>query len=445
MDFRQYANYDNYRSIAHLMDGFKITERKIVYAFVEHIGYQKLVVDKAGMRAADLSGYDHGAGSMIGVLVNMNQDFPGANNMPLFEKHGQFGTRLKHKASSERYISTKLGETFKKLFDPQDNHILEEQFHEGERIEPKFYLPKLPLLLINGSVGTGNGYASKVLPYEPNEVKQAVEEVLKTGSVQTKLTPFMNGYYGAVSKNHATGQVTFEGQIERKGSNQIIITELTPGWQLADYKEHLNFLMTGLKTGKDGKAVKVMEPLIKDYDNESTEEGWRFVLDVPRTTSAMSDEELLDKLKLIERTTENLTVWVPGGKIRKYLTVESLIEDWVARRLEFYEIRRQDQIKRQDEELTWLKTKLKFIRHWNAKSQVLVTLKKDQLKENLFFDVTPNEEYIDRLLSIRVSNLGLEEVQALEAEIAKVEKLISDLGATTSKKMMTNEVKGLKL
>lgn len=443
-DFRDYVNYDNERSIPNIMDGLKITERKVLYAFVENIGYQTIVCDKAGMRAADLTHYKHGATSMIGVLQNMNQDFPGSNNMPLFTKEGQFGTRMDHTPSSERYVSTKLSDTFKKLFDPADNFILDYQEFQGDRIEPYYYLPKLPLLLINGSLGTGNGYASHVLPYHAEEVQAAVMEVLTTGKVQTPLTPYMNGYYGAVSKDHDTGQVTFEGVIERKGANTLIITELTPSRQLADYKDHLNFLMTGIKVVK-GEPKKVAEPLIKDYDNESTEDGWRFVVDVPRSTMALTDEELLKKFDLVEKITENLTVWLDNGKLKRFATVEKLIEYWVQARLDLYEVRREDQIERHNAELTWLQTKMKFIEWWNIYAGKLVMLKRAELEEYIRKAVTPNEEYISRLLSIRVSNLGLDEVKELRADIEKEEKAIKVLEATTSKKMMTQEVKGLKL
>jgi DNA topoisomerase-2 len=440
MGFREYANYDNKRSIPHLMDGLKITERKVLFAFVDNIGYQSIVVDKAGMRAADLSYYQHGATSMIGVLTNMNQDFPGTNNMPLFEKDGQFGTRLNHKASSERYISTKLGDTYKKLFDPADNDILVDLYFRGDKIEPLYYLPKLPMLLINGSLGTGNGYASHVLQYDPVEVQQAVQEVLKTGLVQTKLTPFMNNYYGAISKNHETGQVTFEGEIERKGANTLIITELTPDRQLDDYKEILNALMSD-KTGPNKDAP----PLIKDYDNESTEEGWRFVLDVPRSTMQLDDAELRVKLKLIQRETENLTVWLPNGKLKRFKTVEALIEEWVRLRLDYYEIRRLDQIEQIAAQLEWLVVKINFIRWWNQQSQALVKMSKDRLISEIKLAVTQNDEYISRLLAIRISNLGIEEVTELEKEIQTIEKQKTDLENTTNKKMMSSEVKALKL
>lgn len=445
--FREYANYDNKRSLPNIMDGMKTTQRKLLHTFIEHIGNQMIVCDKAGMRAADLTNYKHGATSMIDVLINMNQDFPGTNNMPWFDKEGQFGTRLCHKASSERYISTKLGGTYKAMFDPEDNHILTYQYDRGDKIEPLFFLPKLPMLLINGTMGTGNGYASSVLNYDPAEVKQAVEEVLKTGLVQTPLTPYLNGYYGSVSKDHSTGQVTFEGSIERVGANKIIIHELTPGRQLAEYREVLNYLETGLKKDKDGQMRKAegFVPLIKDYENESTEDEFRFVLDVPRSTMQLSDEELLVKLKLIERETENVTVWMPNGKLKKFATVEDLIVDWVHLRLDYYEERRLNQIERLSGELDWLATKMKFIKYWNDNAEALVKFKKPDLLDLIQRNVTGNDEYISRLFAIRISNLGVEEVDELKKEIAKLVDKKSALEKTTNKKMMAAEVKAIKL
>jgi DNA topoisomerase-2 len=296
------------------------------------------------------------------------------------------------------------------------------------------------MLLINGSDGTGNGYASTVLQYDAKDVKTAVEEVLKTGVVQTPLTPFLKGYYGAISKDHASGQVVFEGQIERVGANKIIIHELTPNRQLADYKAILNALVID-KTGPN----KDLPPFIKDYDNESTEDEWKFVLDVPRSTMQLSDEELLVKLKLIERQTENLTVWLPSGKLKRFSSVEMLIQEWVELRLRYYEVRRLDQIERLKVELDWLNTKAAFIRWWNKNSSELVTLKKDALRTAIVVHVTKNEDQIALLLNIRISNLGLEEVEALTKEIEKVEVKVKTLESTTNKKMMSSEVKALKL
>ena len=437
-EFKSYVNYDNYRSLPHIMDGLKVTERKVLNAFVEHIGYQKIVCDKAGMRAADLTKYHHGATSMIGVLVGMNQDFVGSNTLPLFDKFGQFGTRLNHKASSERYISTKLNENYKKLFDSDDIPILNKQYDDGDLIEPEFYLPKLPLLLINGAEGTGNGYKSRVLSYEVDEVKQAVQEVLKTGLVQTKLTPYLKGFEGNISKDHETGQVTFEGNFERKNTTTIIITELPPKQQLESYKAILNSLMDKTKQ-KDGVAFN------KDYDKESTEDQWRFVIDCPRTTTALTDKELMDKFKLVEKQTETLVAWMPNGKLKVFNSVEQLIETWVGLRLEFYEKRRINKIASYVDQIHWLTTKLNFIKFWNQSSATLVKLNRSDLVASIIANVTDNKDFIDRLLSIRVSNLALDEVTSLNNEINKLQAEKLELENTTNKVMMTKELKSLKL
>ena len=436
-DFKNYAIYDTQRSIANLLDGLKITERKLLHIFIKDIGFKKMVVDKAAMQCAYLSKYHHGATSMMGVLVNMNKDYPGTNNIPLFDKTGQFGSRLKNKASSERYISTQLNDSYKKLFDPADELILIDQFDDGDKIEPRFFLPKLPLLLLNGSEGTGNGYSSKVLSYEPSEVKQAVLEVLSTGLVQTPLTPFLRGYEGDISKNHETGQVTYEGVFKRVNSTTIEITELPPHWELSPYRTHLNSLMQ--KTAH--KNGDVISPFIKDYDNESTEKAWKFIIDVPRTTTSMTDVELMALFKLTSRDTENLVAWLPNNKLQVFPTVENMVEVWVKLRLEFYEVRRTNEINRISEELDWLNAKMRFIIEWNASADSLVKLSKSNLRSKILtmFD----EKYIDRLLAIRISNLTLDEVKALEKEISKYQSAKKSLEKTTNTSMMTSEVSAI--
>lgn len=436
-DFKAYVEYDNQRKLPNIMDGQMITRRKLLYAFIEDIGTKSIVVDKAGMRAASVTMYRHGATSMIGALIDMSKDYIGTNNLPLFKKEGQFGTRMSHKPSSERYISTRLSSVFNKLFDTDDNHILEYQYDGGDRIEPLTYVPKLPLILINGAQGTGNGYACNILSYEINDIKQSVEEVLETGLVQNKLTPYYEGYQGEISKNHVTGQVTFEGVFERKNATTIIITELPPSMQLEKYKSILNDLMESTKD----KKGEVVAPLIKDYENESTEDGWRFIIDCPRSTTALTDDELMSAFKLIERDTETIAAWSPNGKkILRPSSIEALIETWVKLRLEFYEMRRLNKISRYNIDLDWLNVKRQFIEWWNANSTVLVVLKKSALLEEIKKNITDNDGYVNRLLSIQVRNLGSDEVGELVKEISKIESDRKKMENTTNKKMMSKEV-----
>lgn len=436
-EFKGYVHYDNTRNIPNIMDGQKTTQRKILYAFIEDIGTQSIVCDKAGMRCADISYYHHGATSMIETLINMNKDYVGTNNLPLFTKKGQFGTRMKKEPSSERYISTKLSGVFNKLFEADDNYILQYQYDRGYKIEPVTYIPKLPLILINGSNGTGNGYASNIFSYEINDIQQAVKEVLMTGLVQSKLTPYFEGFRGDIEKDHTTGQVTYTGVIERVNSTKLIISELPPSMDLAKFKDVLNDLMETTKNKKDDTTNPAF---IKDYENESTEESWKFIIECPRSTTQLSDEELLVKFKMIERDTETIVTWLPNGKIKRFASIEDLIKTWVELRLEYYEKRRLNKISRYDVDLDWLRVKMSFIQWWNQHSAVLVSLKKNDLKERISNEVTAQDDYINRLLSIQIRNLGMEEVAELDKEINKIELARRKMAAISNSTMMMKEV-----
>lgn len=431
-ELRDFINYDNKRNIPNLIDGLKWTQRKVLYAFINHIGKNKIVCDKGGMRAADLTHYAHGATSMIDVLLKMAQNYPGSNNLPLFDALGQFGNRLDHDASSPRYISTKLNDNYKKLFDQDDEHILIKQSIEGDEVEPLYYLPKLPLLLINGSRGTGNGFSANVLAYNPENVRDAVKECLKHGYVKNSLVPWIKGYTGTITKDSSTGQVAYKGKLEVKNSTTIIITELPPNVQLKDYEAVLRKLI-------DSK-------LIKDYDNESKEAYWRFVINCPRTTTELSMDILLDKFKLISKDTETLAAWVPNGNdmtIRIFDGVEDLIAIWCEHRLEWYEKRRLNLIDRYTAELDWLKTKKRFIEWWNESAADLVKKKKAELIVAMD-KITTDPEYINRLLSLRISSLGIDEIAELDYEIEGSQEMVDHYMSTDKKSMMSTELKHLK-
>lgn len=432
-DFKAYVNYDNERNIPHIMDGLKISQRKILYAFLEEIGYGKVVVERAAGRAATKTHYQHGATNMEDVMVHMAQTFPGSNNMNLLNPLGQFGTQMDKESSATRYISTQLNDNFKKLFDADDTAILVKQYSEGDEIEPETYVPKLPLLLINGSKGTGNGFASNILSYKPEDVKEAVQDYLKHGTIKKNLVPWMRGYKGTITKDAATGQVTYMGCLERRNSNTLVITELPPSMNLVKMKGILNKL--------------VDQKFIKGYDNESTEkDGWKIVLDCPRSTAVDTDVSILfNKFKLIERETETLCVWRPGARIKIYKTVEQLLIDWVNFRLEYYEKRRLHLIKKYEDELSWLETKLVFIQFWNENATRLVKYDTDELYIQIEEHVTDVPELVERLLALRISSLSLDQVSALEKAIAAKKDELVATKATTGKTMMTKEVKEIKL
>ncbi len=75
---------------------------------------------------AEQACYHHGEAALSATIIGMAQDYVGANNLPLLEPIGQFGTRsLAGKdASSPRYLFTRLSTLTRSLFPESDDHIV---------------------------------------------------------------------------------------------------------------------------------------------------------------------------------------------------------------------------------------------------------------------------------------------------------------------------------
>ena len=166
-----YASYDNLRKIASCIDGLKNASRKVMYTVLEKNIKDNVKVLQLANKSAEFADYLHGDlsgvcitllanksaefadylhGDLSGVCITLGQDFSGTNNVPLLKKSGNFGTRSIHEASAPRYIFAKGSELFFKIYSKEDNDILDVQYFEGSKIEPRFYVPALPMLLING-------------------------------------------------------------------------------------------------------------------------------------------------------------------------------------------------------------------------------------------------------------------------------------------------------
>jgi DNA topoisomerase-2 len=86
-----FSKYDCDRSIPNLMDGLKISLRKILYsAFKKNLKTEIKVAQFSGY-VSEHSGYHHGEASLNAAIVGMAQNFVGSNNINLFEPNGQFG------------------------------------------------------------------------------------------------------------------------------------------------------------------------------------------------------------------------------------------------------------------------------------------------------------------------------------------------------------------
>lgn len=422
-DFRGFSTYDCVINIPNMIDGFKVSQRKAVHVINKS---NKLnTVERFAAQVASDTAYHHGAGNLEGVIVGLAQNFPTSNNVNWFTPDGSFGNILDHSASSGRYISVEGSPNFRKWFSKDDDLILEYEFEDGEQIEPKYFIPKVPTILFNGGSGIGTGYSSTILNYNPDDVVRNVLQVL-SGKKQTKLVPWYRGWKGTIGK--VEGQTTFRGTFERVNSTTLRVTELPVGYDLEKYKSILSKL--------------IEKDVIRDYDDNSSESnGWDILIYATREFLKNDDAYLTDKLSLVARESENIVVWDEKGKIKQFDGPEALIEYFVGIRLGFYEKRRLILIKETNEKIDWLKERMRFIQFYldnvdkfkNSKKELLVGL----LLANGFVDY-------DRLLSMAIWNLTKDKIAELSDQIAEERKFLSDLENDTAKDMYVRELKDIK-
>lgn len=427
-EFKGFSIYDNERSIPNMIDGFKPSQRKSIYGMVkrgENAG--EIKVAQAAPYCSQVTDYHHGEVSLEGTIVGLAQKYPGSNNMNFLVPEGQFGTRLSKNPSAARYIFTKVSDDFRKIFKKDDDHILEYLHSDGMQIEPKIYYPILPTVLINGSRGTGTGFASNILNYNPKEIRELIlNEFLKRKiKVRKSLVPWYRGFTGGISRNE-DGQVTIEGSYEIVNTTTIKITELPIGTYLDKYKVLLNKLQE--------------KGIVKGWDDDSNEESWDFTLTVPRTTTKMNHDKIMETFKLISRDTENYTLWNENGNIQVYKDVRDIIKHFVEFRLTKYEERRKKLIEIYTADRNWLKEKYRFIVYYLKNHMKFAKKGKKAL-----FEMLKNEEFveIDRLLRLPIYFLTGDNIKSLNVEIKTASDKIKYYTNITNKELYIKELEEL--
>ena len=178
-DYVDSASYDNLRKIGSITDGLKNSSRKIIHTMIDKNIKEKTKVARLTSTVAEHTEYLHGEIGLSGVMVNLAQNFVGANNIPFIKRDGNFGTRHKPAAAAPRYIKTRKEDYLDKLYMKDDYPILISQQFEGINIEPRYFMPIIPMLLINGSEGISSGFAQKILPRDPKTIISELTKILK--------------------------------------------------------------------------------------------------------------------------------------------------------------------------------------------------------------------------------------------------------------------------
>jgi len=362
-----FSVYDCERSIPNLVDGLKTSLRKILYcAFKRRLTAEVKVAQFSGY-VSEHSEYHHGEASLNGAIVAMAQNFVGANNINLLEPRGQFGSRLQggDDSASERYIFTNLSPLTRALFPEVDDTVLTYLNEDGTIIEPEYYVPILPMVLVNGISGIGTGFSSSIPPFHPTALVDYVRRRLR-GEPAASLPPFVpyyENFRGTVTPvDGEPHRFVIKGVYHKIGEDQIRITELPIGTWTMPY---ITFL-EGLVDGGVDKAGKRIAPTLRDFVSNSTEKLVDIQVTFPRgrlaelEAGAAGGVEKVLKLTTTVSTT-NMHLFDAECKLKKYETIADIIEAFSAVRLATYHRRKAYQVAAMEQVLQKLTNKARYI------------------------------------------------------------------------------------
>ncbi len=422
-DLIHFSNYNLERSIPSVMDGLKTSQRKILYAaFKRNLTNEIRVAQLAGY-VSEHTGYHHGEASLTEAIVCMAQDFMGANNIPWLVPQGQFGTRLQggKDSASPRYIHTYLQPNTKKLVPSEDFPVLVYRDDDGTPVEPEWYAPVLPMLLVNGARGIGTGYSTYIPQCNPSTIKSMLIDWLKgdKSALSRPIVPHFKGFKGTIS-----GDGNVMG-VYRKEKDGFVVSELPPGTWTQDYREWLD--------------KELAEGRIKDFVDVSTD------VEVNITIKGI-DEKLLVKSLSDKIKTTNMHAFNSKGVITKYNELNDILKEFADVRLALYETRRQHQIKDLKSELPYHVNVVRFIQDQISDEPEIHLYRKsrsecdDILGEAEYQHVNGNYDYI---MKLPVSSFTLEEIKKHEHKLASLRSQIAELESKNSADLWLSDLHSL--
>ena len=422
-DLVNFSLADLKRSIAHVCDGLKPSQRKVMYSCFQKNLTAEMKVAQLAAFVAEKSAYHHGEVSLADTIVKLANDYMGSNNINLLEPCGQFGTRLMggKDASQTRYIFTRLTSEARKLFDPKDDAILNYLDDDGRSIEPDFYMPTLPMILVNGSEGIGTGFSCYVPPFNPKDIRDNITNVLSGKSIQ-KMKPWFRGFKGKIMEQDDDSWVT-QGVWSSIGRT-VKVTELPPGRWTQDYKEHLDTL--------------VEKKIISGFTNNSTTENVDFLIQDYSGKDAVKDLKLQKTLR-----TTNMHLFHPTKGIHKYQSPELILKDFIELRYEYYKKRKEHLIKVLEAKAQMCDYKSRFV-SMVINGDIIVFRRKKQELENQLSGLFPQiGGTYDYLLNIRTVQYTDESVRELLKESEQAKRDLEIMKSTTAMDMWKNDIKNI--
>lgn len=360
-----FSNYDCKRSIPNLCDGLKPSQRKVLFGCFKRNLRKEIKVAQLSGYISEHAAYHHGEKSLQDTIINMAQDFVGSNNINLLVPQGQFGTRLTGKDfASPRYIFTFLNDITWTLYNKMDLPVYKYLDDDGMKVEPEYYLPIIPMVLVNGAYGIGTGYSTSIPCYNPLDLMKNIKNIME-GKELEDMVPYYKGFKGKIEKGK-DGKYICRGNYKFLDNTTVEITELPIEVWTENYTEMLDEFIVDSSVKDEKKRKKQKISSYKKGKNHNDKEV-HFIIKIPKVLldKYKANRDAFEKdFKLVESiSTNNMHLYNSNGVISKYKNVEDILVEFYKVRMEYYLKRKTYWLVQYKKELDMMEAKAKFIEY----------------------------------------------------------------------------------
>ena len=444
-----YSWINNIRSIPKVTDGFKPSQRKIVYGMSFNRSNSEKRVSQLAGAISEKALYHHGEKSLQEAIVKMAQNYWCSNNINLLVPEGQFGTRnLGDDAAQARYIHSKFEDILKNILRNEDLPVLEHEIEDEEVAEPRSYAPIIPFILVNGSVGIGTGYSTNIPKYNPEDIIDNCIRLLNHEEYR-EMTPWYYGYKGQLEKVSDTKYISY-GAVEVLNSNEVLITELPVETWTEDYKIKVLDSMVVDDVVSNKKYIETYESM-----SNANVVSIRVKFAPGILKEIIKQDKLIESLKLKSNINlTNMCLFDNDYNIKRYTSIEDILIDFMDFRRDIYEKRMAYHLRHLENYMNIALYKIKYIEYKISGELDLRGKKKsvvEQELEGLEFprlnrDVTEetklNYEY---LLSMRQDVETEEEIEKLRNKYEEAKSEFEEYSSLTIEQLWIRELEELRV
>ena len=483
-ELKHFSNYDLERSIPNIMDGFKTSLRKIFYSCLKKNIYDKEIkVAQLAGYVSENACYHHGEASLQTAIVGLAQDFVGSNNINLLLPKGQFGSRVQggKDASQPRYIYTLLNELCEYIFIKNDSKILTYKNDDGEFIEPEYYFPIIPMILVNGAVGIGTGFSTNIPCYNPKDIINYLRKLINnemngtSETVNEDIIPWYCGFTGTIFKSG--NKYISKGVYNRISPTKIHITELPIGTWTEDFKNLLEQIQeekdSPLKTYEsnythlkvdftltftnenilnellksDNTTENIKENRTKEIEIEIETETEENITEIIEIESKVKLNNFEIKFKMVSPkllSISNMYLFNSKCQIQKYKSAIEIIKYFYEERLPLIERRKKNMLDELTHDINIKENKIRFIKDTIEQKIKVSELTKNEL-ENLLNEkefMKINDKY-NYLIDIPIYKMTKDELKYFETEICNLKQNYKDVEIKSIQQMWLEDLEKL--